>query len=79
MAEIELKPCPFCGNEYVTPTKWTGRTVDAIWIECDVCGARSKSDYKYYELFSKAPTAPTEKERIEVVARAWNRRIQNDG
>ena len=32
----ELKPCPFCGNEYINLISSVGKA--AYWCKCEECG-----------------------------------------
>lgn len=43
MAEIKLKPCPFCGGEAKFKSKPLFNYVAETWVECDSCAAKSKS------------------------------------
>lgn len=38
-----LKPCPFCGHEEISVYTQYGRYGYFAWVECDLCGARSKT------------------------------------
>ena len=61
---MELKPCPFCGNEY--PTIFLSFNSVGHWqIECPQCDIRFR-------------LGSGEKERIkERVVEAWNRRAND--
>ena len=43
--ETRMKPCPFCGQDAVRLDRaYSNRSKKYFtWIECDVCGARSKA------------------------------------
>lgn len=58
----ELKPCPFCGNEYPTITESNGY---GIRIRCPQCNISFTRDY--YE------TGRGELGRVRTIE-AWNRR-----
>ena len=74
MAEIKLKPCPFCNSESVYLMSQPGRYGRYAWVECDLCGARSKSfSTKFYVPEDKLP----ETLAFERAKNAWNRRASD--
>lgn len=70
----KLKACPFCGNDSATwYTQYGGHGYFA-WVECDLCGARTKS--------VSASVAADNPAFLESIAAkktcdAWNRRSTN--
>ena len=71
----ELKPCPFCGSE-CTVTWTEGKYGKFAFIECDLCGARSKAfgnviDKRDERLFWDQPA-------FTKAIKAWNRRVREN-
>ena len=63
MADVELKPCPFCGGEAKIE-----KHVCAVYVACTVCKASSVSC-----------TAMLEKCALDVAVEAWNKRDKKRG
>ena len=68
MAELKLKPCPFCGGEAVLSGKYTIQGVDAWAVYCGI----TPNDF-----FCGAQVTSIESE--EEAIRNWNRRVDNGG
>ena len=41
MAEIKLKPCPFCGGDAHIKQKSWDIFITGVCVECDICGAKT--------------------------------------
>ena len=67
MQEKELKPCPFCGGEAVLETFNTRKGYEAT-IQCN----------GRCILYMSTITYDTEKEAVENVVKAWNRRADDE-
>lgn len=67
MADIELKPCPFCGGKKI----WLGkvRDFDEVFAECENCGICIYSDI--------GSDVITEKQKLSAAVELWNRRADN--
>ncbi len=75
MNSIELKPCPFCGDEASTKIEVVhGKAVDYIIfkIYCYECKIE-----RYVNIQSGNTFESAEKAKQEVIE-AWNRRINNE-
>lgn len=74
--EMELKPCPFCGNNKLKlvkkKTKYKGKTAYVASIRCNCCNARGGT-----VLNLTVPYAVKEDVEQRAVDR-WNRRVDND-
>lgn len=68
----ELKKCPFCGGN---ASGWykTVRFGRIAYVECDVCGAKSKA-FTYYATVDDFDENDMGVERATT---AWNRRVDN--
>lgn len=45
MSNTRLKPCPFCCGTpklHSADKLWNGQLYVATWVECEVCGAKTK-------------------------------------
>lgn len=73
MADFELKPCPFCGGEAVAYTQG-GRYGLFAWLECDFCGAKTKTVTS--ELSANNPEFQ-ESSVMRRLSIAWNRRCDD--
>lgn len=61
---MELKPCPFCG---ATAKLRFGPMLEYAYVECEVCGARTKIINRSVKYCA-----------TDEAAKAWNRRADND-
>ena len=66
MRDHELKPCPFCGNCDALLESFAVRKGYEAVVQCNGCLATMATI-----------TYDTEKEAIEDVEKAWNRRADN--
>lgn len=75
MARI-TKPCPFCGSDdNHLWVRWGKYDNLFCYIECDVCGAKTKS-FGYYSSYEEV----TWEDRGAIrAAAAWNRRTSEGG
>lgn len=71
MAET-LKPCPFCGSDYVElhEAYKTDRAEVRAWVRCESCGAEMH-EYPPRHLVRGID------ESTEIVTRLWNSRAEN--
>ena len=71
---MDMKPCPFCGDE-ASKTWENGRYGPFGYIECDLCGARSKTQ----KLIRKSEYDTEEEfwnqEAFGILVKRWNRRV----
>lgn len=81
MADLQLKPCPFCGGhaEMVRKQIYLDH---GYRVDCTQCGARgtvvlvNHPKFTYYGLDES--TRYTEQQAKEKVIEAWNRRADNE-
>ena len=60
---IELKPCPFCGDDEAIIMEHTYYELSPTYgVYCDNCGAKTKQFYK----------------TAEDAAESWNRRVSDE-
>lgn len=71
MAEIKLKPCPFCGGEACFKTPMHILNEGIMLIECTACGA---CPY----VVPVDETIGDEANKKAVIAEQWNRRADNE-
>ena len=69
----ELKPCPFCGGEYVTihGAYARGNIECRAWVRCEHCGARMGDGYPSPHLFDISDST-------KYAVRNWNRRANDE-
>ena len=68
MAEIEFKPCPFCGGEIDGPTSVQcnyGKKIITLGLLCEKC----RTSFKFRATFTDEP--------FTEARNAWNRRADN--
>lgn len=78
MAKIKLKTCPFCGNDALL-TYNTGKYGAFCYVECELCGARSKTKLlpRKPNEFYRNQEEFWEQDEFEVVAKLWNIRMSD--
>lgn len=69
----KLESCPFCGGEARFWTKG-GRFGYFAWVECDICGGRTKTVSSEFEVNDERYMQSTQ---TQVLKAAWNRRVDN--
>ncbi len=60
----KLLNCPFCGGTASVQVGSEGLGPDHIWVECDVCNARSRDLEADFEYAAR-----------DLVIEAWNKRV----
>lgn len=68
MADIELKPCPFCGSKHIRLGQI--RYFDEVFAECGNCDASICGSYDESNVI-------TDKQKRAAAAELWNRRADN--
>lgn len=69
--ELELKACPFCGQDMANIFKSNGRRGVFVYVKCEFCGAQSKTNSTD---FSFEDPGIWDSHECELAAQAWNLR-----
>ena len=66
----ELKPCPFCGSDEITAWYQGTKYGRIAYVECDICGAKTKA-FKYLSEDKEYDDSDPGSKKAYA---AWNRR-----
>lgn len=69
--ELELKACPFCGQNMANFFRNKGRRGVFVYVKCEFCGAQSKT---YSTDLDYDDPAIWDSHSCELAAQAWNMR-----
>ena len=67
-----LKPCPFCGSEYVYGRWEAGRYGVFYFVKCDICGGQGGTVSAKHNVKNE-----WENEFYEAAKEKWNNRKEN--